>query len=135
MVENGLCVIGSIAAALQVKFGYSAATAISKATEALQAEGVTTTPVNGGIYVDGEDMESALISLGFTLPDIVHSATNIAAHFNDGGFGIGHFSGPPGHDVFLTGYSSSTNQFHYYDSVTGNYHYGGGLTDIILYFN
>jgi hypothetical protein len=133
MVENGLCVIGSIATALQVKFGYSAATAISKATEALQAAGVVTTPVNGGISVPEGKMAETLTSLGFVVSNITYTATAIKSHFDNGGFGIGHFYGPPAaHDVFLTNHLGSTS-FTYWDPVKG--HYSSGSPDeIILFF-
>ncbi|MDR2912669.1 MAG: hypothetical protein LBV38_05145 [Alistipes sp.] len=134
-VENGLCVISSIAAALQVKFGYSAATAISNAIAALEAEGVTTTPVNGGITVSGEDVMNVMISLGFSIKEINYNdPAQVLSHFNSGGFGIGHFNGTPGHDVFLTGYNSGSSAYLYYDSVTGSYS-SGSPNAVLLYFN
>ena len=62
-VPSGLCVIGSIAAALQVKYGLTAQDAINRATAALQSQGVTTTPQNGGISVSGEEV--AFLGLAF----------------------------------------------------------------------
>ena len=45
-VPNGFCVLGSIAAAIQVKFGDNASTAIDKAEAAMNAAGVTVDDIN-----------------------------------------------------------------------------------------
>jgi len=129
-VANNHCVPGTIAAALQAKFGYSNTEALNKAYAALKAIGKNFDLVpavgTGGIEVGQEDIEKVLTSLGFTANVTVSSW---ATHFNNGGLGIWHNDSGSGlsHDVLVIGYNSNSGDFTWYDSVTGKQETGNLL--------
>lgn len=138
-VPDGQCVIGSIAAALQAKYGFNDATAISMATKALNDAGIdTTTWIDGGMTINTEKISQALRSVGFNVVKPsggAYTSNQISSHFTNKGFGIGHISGSPAHNVFLVGYVQQTNTYTYYDAVKGGYGSRVGMSGIWLFFN
>jgi hypothetical protein len=134
-VPNGHCLIGSIAAGIQILQGApNAAAAITSAIAGLNAAGLNTNLPAGtlGIQTNAHSVVAALDAAGFNASTNSH----VQALMN-GGLGIAVLNnlGPyPGHAILLTGIVPGTGtdgvplRFTYFESISGAGHGFGEIS-------